>query len=131
MPHSTARASVANSTICTAMEPSGAAARTGRISGSACAPRATRRSRKRVWSDYDDRGVQADGLRTGLIRDHFKRKTLKYKLGPSSEDIWESRDQKLAWGDAFSEPTEAPAGSDEEWNRRERLRRQGRVEGTI
>jgi hypothetical protein len=70
-------------------------------------------------------------LETDLIRAHYKRKSLKYKIGPSSEDIWESRDRRLEWGEAFSEPVEAPAGSDEEWNRRERLRREGRVEGTI
>jgi hypothetical protein len=55
---------------------------------------------------------------------------LKYKVGPSSEDVWESRDKKLEWGEAFSVPVEEPVGSDEEWNRREKLRRQGRVEGT-
>jgi hypothetical protein len=66
-----------------------------------------------------------------LIRDHYKRKNLKYKVGPSSEDIWESRDEKLAWGEPFSEPVAAPAGSDEEWNRREQLRREGRVQGTM
>lgn len=74
--------------------------------------------------------MRADYMGIGMIRNHYKRKALKYKVGPSSEDIWESRDKKLAWGEAFSEPTEDPAGSDEEWNRRERLRREGRVEGT-
>ena len=69
-------------------------------------------------------------LETGMIRDHYKRKALKYKVGPSSEDVWESRDAKLRWGDAFSEPVEALPGSDEEWNRRERVRREGKVEGT-
>jgi len=75
--------------------------------------------------------VSADVLETGMIRDHYKRKSLKYKVGPSSEDVWESRGRRLEWGEAFREPVEAPAGSDEEWNRRERLRREGRVEGTI
>jgi hypothetical protein len=64
-----------------------------------------------------------------MIRDHYKRKILKYKIGPSSEDIWESRDEKLAWGKAFSEPVEVPTGDDEAWNRREQLRRKGRAEG--
>jgi hypothetical protein len=66
-----------------------------------------------------------------MIRDHYKRKSLKYKIGPSSEDIWESRDRRLEWGEAFSEPVETPAGSDEEWNKSERLRREGRIDGTI
>ena len=74
--------------------------------------------------------MKADDLGTGMIREHYKRKALKYKVGPSSEDIWDSRDEKLVWGEAFSEPVDTPAGSDEEWNRRERLRREGRVEGT-
>jgi hypothetical protein len=75
--------------------------------------------------------VCAEILEIGMIREHYKRKVLKYKVGPSSEDVWESRDTRLEWGEAFSEPVEAPAGSDEEWNRRERLRREGKVEGTI
>jgi hypothetical protein len=66
-----------------------------------------------------------------MIREHYKRKTLKYKVGPSSEDVWESRDNRLEWGEAFSEPVEAHVGSDEEWNERERRRREGRVNGTI
>jgi hypothetical protein len=65
-----------------------------------------------------------------MIRDHYKRKALKYKIGPSSEDVWESREEKLEWGEAFSEPVVARANSDEEWNRREQLRREGRVMGT-
>ncbi len=55
---------------------------------------------------------------------------MKYKIGPSSEDIWESRDKKLEWGEAFNEPMEEAVGSNEEWNRREQMRREGRVEGT-
>lgn len=66
-----------------------------------------------------------------MIRDHYKRKTLKYKVGPSSEDVWESRDEKLEWGEAFSEPVEAHVGSDEEWNRREKMRRELRTQGTM
>jgi hypothetical protein len=66
-----------------------------------------------------------------MIRDHYKRKILKYKVGPSSEDVWEPRDKKLEWGEAFSEPVETHVESDEEWNERERMRRKGKVNGTI
>jgi hypothetical protein len=30
-----------------------------------------------------------------MIRDHFRRKALKYKTGPSSEDVWEARTTPL------------------------------------
>jgi hypothetical protein len=63
-----------------------------------------------------------------MIRAHYKKKALKYKLGPSSEDVWESRDKKLEWGEAFSDPVEVYTGSDEEWNRLERIRREARGE---
>lgn len=48
-----------------------------------------------------------------MIREHYKKKALKYKLGPSSEDVWELRDKKLEPGEAFCEPVEAYAGRDE------------------
>lgn len=65
-----------------------------------------------------------------MVRDRYKRKALKYKVGPSSEDVWESREQKVSPGEAFVEKFEEDLGSDEEWNRRERARRDGRVLGT-
>lgn len=65
-----------------------------------------------------------------MIREHYKRKTMKYKIGPSSEDIWKSRDRKLQWGEAFKEPIEETSGSDEEWNTREQIRR-GRGSGEL
>ena len=74
-----------------------------------------------------------DEQRGDMIRDHYKKKDLKYKLGPSSEDIWEGRDQKVDWGTAFNQSVEQlMAGeSNEEWNKRESERRKGSAAGTI
>jgi len=65
-----------------------------------------------------------------MIREHYKKRALKYKVGPSSEDVWESREKRMGWGEAFREPVEEVPGSDEEWNERERARRKGRVMST-
>jgi len=65
-----------------------------------------------------------------MIRNHYKKRALKYKVGPSSEDIWESREKRLEFGEAFSHQVEKVAETDEEWNERERRRREGRVLGT-
>lgn len=67
---------------------------------------------------------------TEMVRERYKRKALKYKVGPSSEDVWESRDKKMEWGETFNERYEEQAGSDEEWQKMEVLRRQGKVSGT-
>jgi len=72
-----------------------------------------------------------DEQKVGMIRDYYRRKGLKYKLGPSSEDVWQARDKKLEWGEAFSVPVEEQLVSDEEWNKREQMRRQRRVDGTL
>lgn len=71
--------------------------------------------------------------RAAMVRDHYKKRDLKYKVGPSSEDVWEGRERKVEWGEAFSQAVEEllPGESDEEWNRRERERREGRAAGTI
>ena len=55
---------------------------------------------------------------------------MKYKIGPSSEDVWKSRDVRLQPGEAFSEPDVEYSGTDEEWNAMEKARREGRVNGT-
>jgi len=65
--------------------------------------------------------------RADMIREHYKKRALKYKVGPSSEDIWETREERLPWGVAFSEPVEEIIGTDQEWNERERVRREQRV----
>ena len=74
-----------------------------------------------------------DEQRADMIRDHYKKKDLKYKLGPSSEDIWESRDKKVEWGTAFKQSVEQlMAGeSNEEWNKREAERRKSSSARTI
>lgn len=40
-----------------------------------------------------------DEERKELIRDHYRKKAIKYKTGPSSEDVWEVRTEPLK--DAF------------------------------
>jgi hypothetical protein len=40
-----------------------------------------------------------DEERKEMIRDHYRKKTIKYKTGPSSEDVWEVRTEPLK--DAF------------------------------
>ncbi len=74
-----------------------------------------------------------DEQKENMIRDHYKKKDLKYKLGPSSEDVWEGREQKVDWGTAFRESVEQlmPGESDQDWNNREKGRREGRAAGTI
>jgi hypothetical protein len=73
------------------------------------------------------------GQREDMIKEHYRKKALKYKVGPSSEDVWEGREKKMEWGEAFSEGVEEllPGESDEEWNVRERKRREGRNGGTV
>lgn len=74
-----------------------------------------------------------DEPKAAMIREHYKKRDLKYKVGPSSEDVWESREKMLGWGEAFTQTVEEllPGESDEEWNKRERKRREGRAAGTI
>lgn len=73
--------------------------------------------------------ISNDGLsvKEERIRQHYKMKNLKYKVGPSSEDVWASRDERLGWGEAFSAPVEQTQMSDEAWNVMERERRERRV----
>ncbi|KAE8350758.1 hypothetical protein BDV28DRAFT_138530 [Aspergillus coremiiformis] len=40
----------------------------------------------RTWSD---------GSRTKAIRDHYRKKAIKYKTGPSSEDVWDLRTEPV------------------------------------
>ena len=52
-------------------------------------------------------------------------------IGKSSEDVWKSRERKLEWGTAFCEPVTEFEGDDEQWNSRERERRERVVDGTM
>lgn len=36
-----------------------------------------------------------DDERKKVIRDHYRRKAVKYKSGPSSEDIWDLRSEPV------------------------------------
>jgi hypothetical protein len=56
-------------------------------------------------------GVCHDGVMTvvdiyltavAMTKRHYLDKTTKYKTGPCSEDIWESRGEKLPLGEPFS-----------------------------
>lgn len=62
-----------------------------------------------------------------MIREHYRKKELaKYGPGrPSSEDVWEEREDKVPLGTAFREVVERPDVSDAEFQRAEmeRLRR--------
>ncbi|RVX67329.1 hypothetical protein B0A52_09110 [Exophiala mesophila] len=42
--------------------------------------------RTRTWADAD---------RAKAIQDHYRKKAVKYKMGPSSEDVWELRTEPL------------------------------------
>lgn len=53
------------------------------------------------------------------------------EVGTSSEDVWRSRDEKMAWGEAFCEPYEEFDGDDEAWNKIQRERRRRVADGTM
>ncbi|KAL3424663.1 hypothetical protein PVAG01_03944 [Phlyctema vagabunda] len=114
----------------------------------------TVRSCSENWGDFwfcmRTRG-RGDKEKEALIKDHYRqRERRRYGRiegavrvedgkvvsddvlgGPrSSEDIWKSRDRKMEWGEAFTTPAPVWQGSDEEWQRMERARRAGRVDGT-
>ncbi|GJN84768.1 hypothetical protein VFPFJ_07068 [Purpureocillium lilacinum] len=64
-------------------------------------------------------------LKDKMVRAHYREKEWrKYGAGkPSSEDIWESRTEKVPPGTAFTERVEPPTVSDEEWRKTEDARR--------
>ena len=64
-------------------------------------------------------------LKANAVGTHYRAKEYnKYGPGkPSSEDIWESRKERLPSGTAFSQEIEVPSVSDEEWRREEAERR--------
>ena len=63
--------------------------------------------------------------RQAMIREHYRAKERrKYGPGmPSSEDVWQSREVKVAPGASFSEAMDAPDLDDDEWRRMEADRR--------
>lgn len=64
--------------------------------------------------------------RAEAIKDHFRTKDeAKYGGGrPSSEDVWESRDDLVEPGAAFRKPFDPPITDDKEFERQEAGRRQ-------
>jgi hypothetical protein len=64
-------------------------------------------------------------LKANMVRTHYRNKAhRKYGDGkPNSEDIWESRTEKLPPGSAFNVLVEAPTDGDHEWRRKEDERR--------
>ncbi|KAK4130287.1 hypothetical protein BT67DRAFT_354728, partial [Trichocladium antarcticum] len=64
-------------------------------------------------------------MREAAIREHYRAKeAAKYGAGrPSSEDVWESRDDKVPPGTAFQAEFEAPVLDDAEFQRADAERR--------
>ncbi|KAL8709840.1 MAG: hypothetical protein Q9220_005456 [cf. Caloplaca sp. 1 TL-2023] len=56
----------------------------------------TFRDCREQWSDFwfcmrTNRGFLGDEERQSRIREHYKLREMKYKVGPSSEDVWKPR----------------------------------------
>ncbi|KAI1106760.1 hypothetical protein F4804DRAFT_299753 [Jackrogersella minutella] len=65
-------------------------------------------------------------VKEAAVRDYHRRREYDKYFAPgrpSSTDVWQSRDEFLEPGSAFSEPLEMPNMSDEEWQKREIERR--------
>ncbi|CZT40717.1 related to EMI1 Protein required for transcriptional induction of the early meiotic-specific transcription factor IME1, also required for sporulation [Rhynchosporium secalis] len=90
------------------------------------------------WSDFwfcMRTRTYGDAQKEKAIKEHYRqRESAKYskELGrESSEDVWRSREGKVAVGEAFRAPFEKFAGTDEEWRERELEMRRGRVEENV
>ncbi|KAL1864382.1 hypothetical protein VTK73DRAFT_5925 [Phialemonium thermophilum] len=87
------------------------------------------RSCSELWDDFwfcmRVKGYKDPDARARAIRDHFRvREAARYGPGkPSSEDIWESREEKVPPGTAFTQRFDGPEESDKEWQVREIERR--------
>ena len=55
------------------------------------------------------------GDREKAIADHYRKKAIKYKQGPSSEDVWEMRTEPVK--DAFQGDLEALEREVAEWRK--------------
>lgn len=92
------------------------------------------RSCSELWEDFwfcmRTKGYKGE-LKAALTRAHYRAKeAAKYGPGkPSSEDVWESRDEKVAPGTAFTEKVDGPEENDREWQVREIERRRAVREG--
>jgi hypothetical protein len=47
------------------------------------------------WLCMKARGIKDDATSKEMIRNHYRKKAVKYKTGPSSEDVWEVRMEPL------------------------------------
>jgi Protein of unknown function (DUF3128) len=62
--------------------------------------------RTRNWDEKD---------RTKAIKEHYRKKAVKYKTGPSSEDVWEVRTEPVK--DAFQDSLEELEAKIEDWKK--------------
>ncbi|KAI0602285.1 hypothetical protein F4775DRAFT_536402 [Biscogniauxia sp. FL1348] len=88
----------------------------------------TGRSCSEYWSEFwfcmRARSMRGEA-RAATVRDYYRRREVaRYGPGrPSSTDVWEPRTERLAPGEAFSQPYVVPEVDDEEWRRLEIRRR--------
>ncbi|MCJ1244265.1 hypothetical protein MMC30_001463 [Trapelia coarctata] len=74
------------------------------------------------WSNFwfcmrTNRGYMSDGERKKKIQDHYQGRARKYERGPSSEDVWRMREERVE--EAFEGDFEAvEAEMKEEWRRK-------------
>ncbi|SLM41082.1 Protein of unknown function DUF3128 [Lasallia pustulata] len=52
------------------------------------------------WTNFwfcmrTNRGMMSDEERMRRVQDHYRQRAVKYKVGPSSEDVWEVRMERL------------------------------------
>jgi hypothetical protein len=62
--------------------------------------------RTRKWDDKD---------RMTAVKEHYRKKAIKYKTGASSEDVWEVRTEPVK--DAFQDSLEELEAKIENWKR--------------
>ncbi|MCJ1302228.1 hypothetical protein MMC08_005031 [Hypocenomyce scalaris] len=72
----------------------------------------------------NSRGMMSDEERKRRVQEHYRRRAAKYKVGPSSEDVWDVRGERVEG--AFEGDLEA---LEEEERRRSRRREEGDVGG--
>jgi hypothetical protein len=86
------------------------------------------RSCGELWNDFwfcmRTKSYTGD-LKETMIKAHYRQKEFeKYGPGkPSSEDIWEGREERVAEGSVFSQTFDAPKEDDDEWRNKEIKRR--------
>ncbi|QPH06270.1 hypothetical protein C2857_004640 [Epichloe festucae Fl1] len=92
------------------------------------------RSCSEHWDDFwlcmRTRAYTGD-LKANMVRTHYRNKAYRrYGEGkPSSEDIWESRTERLPPGSAFNVPVGEADVGDEEWRAKDEARRRKLREG--